>query len=104
MKGTAESAEESGFDGGKKVKGRKHHIVVDTIGCVLVALVHAANIHDSKGARPVLQRVVEVVPTLQRIWADQGYQGPLVEWVKSTFSCELDIVSRKGKKFIGLTH
>ena len=55
VKGTAESAEESGFDSGKKVKGRKHHIVVDTIGCVLVALVHAANVHDSKGARPVLE-------------------------------------------------
>jgi len=99
VKGTAESAEESGFDGGKKVKGRKHHIVIDTIGCVLVDIVHAANIHDSKGARPVLQRVFEVVPTLQRIWADQGYKGPLVKWVKSTFSCELDIVRRKGKKF-----
>ena len=99
VKGTVESAEESGFDGGKKDKGRKHHIVIDTIGCVLAAIVHAANIHDSKGARPVLQRVFEVVPTLQRIWADQGYKGPWVKWVKSTFSCELDIVRRKGKKF-----
>ena len=97
--GTAESAEESGCDGGKKVKGRKHPMVVDTIGCVLVALVHAANVHDSKGARPVLERVFEAVPTLRRIWADQGYQGPLVNWVKSTFSCELDIVGRNGKKF-----
>jgi len=99
VKGTAESAEESGFDSGKKVKGRKHHIVVDTIGCVLVALVHAANIHDSKGAQPVLERVFEAVPTLRRIWADQGYKGRLVEWVKKTFSCELEVVSRKGKKF-----
>ena len=83
----------------KKVQGRKHHIVVDTIGCVLVALVHAANIHDSKGAQSVLERVFEAVPTLRRIWADQGYKGPLVEWVKKTFSCELEVVSRKGKKF-----
>jgi len=102
VKGTAESAEESGFDGGKKVKGRRHHIIVDTIGCVLVALVHAANIHDSKGAKPVSERVFEAVPTLRRIWADQGYRGPLVEWVKSTFSCKLDIVGRKGKKFKGI--
>jgi len=99
VKGTAESAEGSGFDGGKKVGGRKHHVVVDTIGCVLVAHVHAANVHDSKGAPSVLERVFEAVPTLRRIWADQGYKGPLVEWVKKTFSCELDIVSRTGKKF-----
>jgi putative transposase len=49
-----------------------------------------------------LQRVFEAVPTLRRIWADQGYQGPLVKWVKDTFSCELDIVRRKGKKFEAL--
>jgi putative transposase len=39
---------------------------------------------------------------MRRIWADQGYQGPLVKWVKDTFSCELDIVRRKGKKFEAL--
>lgn len=46
-----------------------------------------------------MERVFEAVPTLRRIWADQGYKGPLVEWVKRTFSCELEVVSRKGKKF-----
>ena len=67
VKGTAESAEGSGFDGGKKASGRKHHIIVDTIGCVLVAHVHAANVHDSKGAPSVLERVFEAVPTLRRM-------------------------------------
>ena len=55
VKGTAEAAEESGFDGFKKVKGRKHHIVTDTTGCVLAVGAHAANIHDRQGAYPLLK-------------------------------------------------
>lgn len=47
-----------------KVKGRKHYIFLDTIGCVLVALVHTANVHDGKGVWSVLERVFEAVPTL----------------------------------------
>ena len=74
VKGTAESAEESGFDGWKKVKGRKHHIVTDTTGCILAVAVHAANVHDSQGAYPLLKKTFETVPTLRRIWADQAYQ------------------------------
>jgi putative transposase len=62
-------------------------------------VVHAANVHDSQGARRLLKRLFESVPTLKRIWADQGYKGSLVEWVKSSFSCELDIVYRKTKQF-----
>lgn len=99
MKGTAESAEESGFDGGKKVKGRKHHIVIDTTGCVLAATVHAANVHDSQGARPLFERLFETVPTVQWIWADQAYEGDLVEWMKTAFSCTLDIVYKTAKEF-----
>ena len=99
VKGTAESAEESGFDGWKKVKGRKHHIVTDTTGCVLAVAVHAANVHDSQGAYPLLKKLFKIVPTLRRIWADQAYQGELVQWVKATFSCELEIVQRTTKAF-----
>ena len=54
VKGTQESSDESGFDGGKLIKGRKRHIIVDTMGYVLVVLVHAANIYDGHAARKVL--------------------------------------------------
>ena len=92
VKGTAESAEESGFDGYKKVKGRKHHMVTDTTGCVLAVGVHAANLHDSQGAYPLLKKTFEIVPTLRMMWADQGYQGEeLATWVKDTFGCELEL-------------
>jgi len=73
--------------------------VTDTTGCVLAVGVHAANVHDSQGAYPLLKTLFETVPTPRRIWADQAYQGDLVEWVKKTFSCELEIVRRTAKAF-----
>ena len=100
VKGTAESAEESGFDGYKKVKGRKHHMVTDTTGCVLAVGVHAANLHDSQGAYPLLKTLFKAVPTVRRIWADHAYQGEeLATWVRDTFACELEIVKRTTKGF-----
>ena len=81
------------------MKGRKHHLIVDTIGCVLAVGVHAANIHDSQGAYPLLKRLFETLPTVRRIWADQAYQGDLVSWVQETFSCELAIVKKTTKAF-----
>lgn len=96
VKGTPESVEESGFDGGKVIKGRKRHIAVDTIGCVLVVVVHAANIHDSKGARRVLKALFSIVKTIKKIWADGGYRGAdFIQWVKEQFDCVLEIVKKE---------
>jgi putative transposase len=95
VKGTPESARESGFDGGKLIKGRKRHIVVDTIGCVLIALVHAANIYDGRAAREVLKALFAVVDTVQKIWADGAYVGEeLAQWVKEQFDCVLEVVAK----------
>ncbi len=99
MKGTAESAEESGFDGGKKVKDRTHHIVIDTTGCVLAATVHAASVHDSQGARPLSERLFQTAPTIKWVWADQADEGDLVEWMKTAFSCSVNIVYKTAKEF-----
>ena len=96
VKGTPESVEESGFDGGKLTKGRKRHIAVDTIGCVLVVVVHAANIHDSKGARRVLKALFSIVKTIKKIGADGGYRGAdFIQWVKEQFDCVLEIVKKE---------
>lgn len=46
---TISHSEERGIDGGKKIKGRKRHIMVDTLGCLIEVMVHAANVHDTKG-------------------------------------------------------
>lgn len=76
------ASEERGIDGGKKVKGRKRHIVVDTLGNLLHVLVHAANIHDTMAAPRILERVAEKYPRLKAFSADAGYRGTTVEFVE----------------------
>lgn len=102
VKGTPESSPESGFDGGKLIEGRKRPIVVDTIGCLIVVWVHAANIHDSRASREVLAALVTVVNTIKMIWADSAYKGAeFVRWVKDQFDCIFESVEKKktGKGF-----
>jgi len=92
---TTEAGGERGYDAGKNIKGRKRHIVVDTVGNLLEVVVHAANIQDYHAAKVLLNKLTETVATLERIWADGMYgKGGLVEWVQKTFSFVLDIVSR----------
>jgi putative transposase len=64
-----------GYDAGKKVKGRKRHLVVDTQGLILNAVVHPANIQDRDGALLVLANLHRVFPWLDLIWADGAYKG-----------------------------
>ena len=98
VKGTPESAKESGFDGFKNVKGRKRHIIVDTIGCVLAVVTHAANVYDGNGARGVIEKLFERLDTVKIIWADQTYRGDLEKWVREKFLCELKVVEKKKDK------
>jgi putative transposase len=86
---------EVGYDGGKKTKGRKRHIVVDTLGLIMIVVIHAANIHDSIGARKVMQSLKEKFLTgIQKIFADGGYMGELKEWVRIQFGWVLEVVKR----------
>src|SRR5665213_4141834 len=80
---TTESGGPRGYDAGKKVKGRKRHIIVDTLGLLLLVVVHNAHIQDRDGAKLVLLRILGLFPRLKLIWADGGYAGRLVEWVKA---------------------
>jgi len=66
---------ERGFDGGKKVKGRKRHVVVDTMGLVWAVVVHSAGINDSQHAPWVLHRLAGLVPRMRVVIADAGYKG-----------------------------
>lgn len=74
-----------GIDGGKKIKGRKQHIITDTLGLILVVVIHAANIHDSKGAVDVISNLRGRFPKLKKIVADGGYRRELIENVKKAF-------------------
>lgn len=83
-----------GYDGGKKIKGRKRHIVVDTLGLLLFVVVHSANIHDSQSARSVLERFKDQFHSVKKIFADGGYRGELIDIVKNKCSIILEIVLR----------
>jgi putative transposase len=87
-----------GVDGGKKVKGRKQHIITDTMGLVLAVFVHAANIHDSKAGIDIIAMLKGRFSRLKKIVADGGYRGELIETVKDRFSWVLEIVLRTDKK------
>jgi putative transposase len=93
-----------GYDAGKKVTGRKRHILVDVLGLVLAVVVHSASIQDRDGAKLVLDRTRNRprFANLKLVWADGGYAGALVSWVSSTFSWVLEIVKRpaESKGFI----
>jgi len=83
-----------GYDAGKKIKGRKRHLVVDTLGLVLAVVVHAANMQDRDGAKLVLKKLRGCFPRLKLIWADGGYAGKLIEWTRNLGRWVLEIVKR----------
>ena len=72
-----------GYDAGKKIKGRKRHVLVDTLGLLLGVVVTAASVQDRDGAKTLLTRVLGWWRRLQVIWADGGYAGQLAVWVKA---------------------
>jgi transposase len=73
---TTESGGISGYDAGKKIKGRKRHIVTDTLGLLLGLVVHGGDIQDRDGAPEVLKSIRHAFPWLRHIFADGGYAGP----------------------------
>jgi len=75
VKTTGIGGEQRGYDPGKKVKGRKRHLLVDTQGLVLKAKVHAANVFDRDGIKPLMELVGERFPRLSHLWLDAGYNG-----------------------------
>lgn len=83
-----------GFDGGKKVNGRKRHIVVDTLGLLLTVAVTAASVTDRDAARTLLARLRERHWRMTRVWADGGYTGPLVDFARSVLQMSLTVVKR----------
>ena len=72
-------SETRGYDAGKKINGRKRHIVVDTIGLLLVVMVTAASVQDRAGGESILERLRGALRSVVHVFADGGYQGSLVE-------------------------
>jgi len=93
---TTEAGGERGYDGGKKVSGRKRHIVVDTLGLLLAVVVTGAAVDDARGAQQVLALVdSDCFERLRVVWADSKYHNyALYEWLAQEVDYELEIVSR----------
>jgi putative transposase len=94
---TAEQGGGRGYDGGKRIRGRKRHVVVDVLGLLLLVCVHSAGIQDCDGAKSMLEALVAVFPGVQLIWGDGGYAGKLVYWITTTLQRVLSIVKRPRK-------
>ncbi len=83
-----------GIDGNKKIKGRKRHITVDTMGNIVTNLVHAANIHDSVGATLVVKGLNENIHGIKQIIGDSGYRGKFIHWAKEKYNYTVQIISK----------
>lgn len=96
VKTTEQGGEERGYDGGKKVSGRKRHIVVDSLGMLVAVLVTSAAVDDGVAAKELLAMVEsEVFPRLETVYADNKYHNhELYEWVAANADYRLHIVSR----------
>lgn len=101
VKTTEIGGDERGYDKGKNVKGRKRHVLVDTMGLLLVVIVHSAAIQDRAGAKLVLQQLATTFTRLVLIWADGGYTGELLDWVRGLRTyrrIRLEIVKRNDQQ------
>ena len=99
VKTTRQGGEERGYDAGKKIAGRKRHIVVDTMGLVLGLVVHGAGQQDRNAALQVLESIRFRSNRMEKIFADGGYSGKLIDKVKEELRWALEIVKRTNKGF-----
>ena len=92
---TTESGGVRGYDAGKKIKGRKRHIVTDTLGLLVGLIVHAADIQDRDGAPEVLKSIRHRFPRLRHLFADAAYAGPKLEGALEVIGrWKLEIIKR----------
>lgn len=86
-----------GYDGGKKIKARKRHLVVDTLGLPLIVIVHSADIQDRDGAKAVFDAVMKKHSLVHLVYADGGYRGPRAETAAGLI--DLEIIKRTTEGF-----
>lgn len=86
-----------GYDGAKKLSGRKRHLLVDTQGLVLRATVHSAAIQDRAAVPLVLEGAAEEWPRLEHVWVDQGYTGTGKAWIETQLGWRVEVVGHPPK-------
>ena len=96
-KTTGVGGEARGYDGGKKVRGTKRHLLVDTEGLVIKAKVHSAKVSDQDGIKLVLKGIPDRFPSLSHLWVDASYQGRGKDWVEKVLDLSVEVVHRTPK-------
>jgi putative transposase len=86
-----------GYDGAKKLSGRKRHLLVDTLGMVLKARVHAADLQDRAAVPLVLEGAAKEFPRLEHLWVDQGYTGTGRAWIEQHLGWSVEVVRHPPK-------
>ena len=86
-----------GYDGAKKLSGRKRHLLVDTLGMVLKARVHSAELQDRAAVPLVLEGTAEEFPRLEHLWVDQGYTGTGKAWIENHLGWSVEVVKHPPK-------
>lgn len=94
VKSTLVSCQDKGFDAGKKIKGIKRHIIVDTLGLILAVVIQSASVQDRDGAAGVVDKLRESWKKVVKLFADGGYRGRLIDTLKAKFKIELEIIKR----------
>ena len=97
VKTTGVGGEARGYDGGKKIRGRKRHLLVDTEGLVLKAKVHSAKIPEQDGLKMLLESARAGVWHLKHLWLDAGYEGRGRRWAEEALSLSVEVVRKPAK-------
>jgi len=96
-KTTGVGGEQRGYDGNKKIRGRKRHLLVDTEGLVLKAKVHSAKVPEQDGLRLLLESARGGLSRMKHLWLDAGYEGRGKRWAEEALGMSVEVV-RKPKK------
>jgi putative transposase len=96
-KTTGVGGEQRGYDGNKKVRGRKRHLLVDTEGLVLKAKVHSAKVPEQDGLRLLLQSARSGLSRLKHLWLDAGYEGRGRRWAEEVMGLSVEVVRKPQK-------
>jgi putative transposase len=91
---TSSMTTEKGYDGNKKINGRKRHIITDTLDFLMTIVIRDANINDREGEKLLLKNVKYKYPRLEKIKVDQAYIGELLEWTMKIFGWVLEVVNK----------
>ena len=101
---TTESGGPRGYDAGKKVTGRKRHIVTDTLGLLLAVLVTAAGVQDRDAAMPAMERAKRKAPGLEIVFVDGGYGGGRAQEVRDRQGMDVEVVRHPANRNVGRWH